>query len=289
MKKITKAVIPVAGFGTRFLPATKAQPKEMLPIIDKPVIQYIVEEMVASGIKEIILVTGREKRAIEDHFDHSKALEYHLEKQGKFEQLKEIKQISEMASFIYLRQKGPYGNATAILNAQKIIGHEPFVVAFGDDIIKSKTPVTKQMIEVYNKYGGSVIGVTRVAKKNVGRYGIIEPQKIAKGVYKIKDIVEKPLVKDAPSNLAVTGRYIFTPDIFKAINKTEVGKAGELWLADAIDVLLEKKEFYACEYKGKYYDCGNKLEFLKAIIDFSLERKDFGNSFKKYLKSLKLK
>ena len=288
MKKIKKAVIPVAGFGTRFLPATKAQPKEMLAIIDKPVIQYIVEEMVDSGIEEIILVTGQGKRAIEDHFDQNKSLEVHLERNNKIKELEEIRHLSEMAYFVYLRQKGPYGNATPVLNVEKLIGSEPFVFAFGDDLIKGEVPATKQMMEVFYKYQSPVIGVTQVAEEKVHRYGVIDGEKVEDRVYKVKDIVEKPLPKDAPSNLAVAGRYIFTPDIFEAVKKTEIGKGGELWLADAVDLLLTQRDFYAYQYQGRYYDCGNKLEFLKAIVDFALEREEFKEEFKNYLKNLKI-
>jgi len=286
VQKVTKAVIPVAGFGTRFLPATKAQPKEMLPIIDKPVIQYIVEELVASGIKEIILVTGSDKIAVENHFDHNTSLESHLEKQGKKEELEEIRRISEMATFIYVRQKGPYGNATPILNVQEIIGNEPFIYSFGDDVFVGDMPASQQLIESYQKYPGSIIGSFRVPQEQVSRYGVLDAKKIGRNIYKIKDIVEKPLVKDAPSNLVVAGRYLFTPDIFRAVKKTELGKGGELWISDAIDILLgEKKPFYACEIKGTYYDCGNKLEFLKAIIDLGLKRKEFRKELKNYLRN----
>ena len=287
MKKVRKAVLPVAGFGTRFLPATKAQPKEMLPIIDKPTIQYIVEEMVASGIEQIILVTSGDKRAIEDHFDYNKNLESHLRACGKEDVLEHVRQISEMAEFVYVRQKGPYGNGTPIKNVRKIIGDEPFVYAFGDDLVRSEVPLAKQLIDVYNEYKGTIIAAQRIPQEDVSKYGVLDIEKMKDNIFRVKDLVEKPLVKDAPSNMIVTGRYILTPDIFDAIEKTELGKGGELYLTDAIDILLsENKSVYACEYDGKYYDCGNKVEFVKAIIDFSLERPEMAKEIQKYIKKI---
>ncbi|MDD4607258.1 MAG: UTP--glucose-1-phosphate uridylyltransferase [Patescibacteria group bacterium] len=285
-KKITKAVIPVAGFGTRFFPATKAQPKQMLPILDKPVIQYIVEEMVESGIKQIILVTGADKRAIEDHFDYNDALALHLEKQGKKDVLEQMEKISNMADFIYVRQKGPYGNGTPLLNVQEIIGDEPFICAFGDDVFMGEKPAVQQIIEVYNQYGGSVIGSFRVDQNKVNQYGVLDVEKKEDKIYQIKDIVEKPLVKDAPSNLVVTGRYLFTPDIFKALKEIQLDGGKELCVSDAIDILLgQNKPFYAREIDGTYYDCGNKFEFLKAIVDVGLQRPEFKKDLIDYLKA----
>lgn len=287
MQKITKAIIPVAGFGTRFLPTTKAQPKEMLNIVDKPVIQYIVEEAVASGITDIILVTGMGKRAIEDHFDHNAELYNWLVKQGKTKLKEEIKQIAQLANFIYIRQKGPYGNGTPVLNAQKIIGDEPFAVLWGDDVFYGgKKPRLKQLIEVYEKYGDPVLTACEVSKEDTSRYGIIDAVQVEKDVYQVKQIVEKPGAQKAPSTLATVGGYILTPDIFSILAKTKVGKGGELWLADALATLLKKRPFYACRVGAKYYDVGSKLGWLEANVDMALKRPDMQDDFKKYLKSI---
>lgn len=288
--KIIKAVIPAAGLGTRFLPATKAQPKEMLPIVDKPIIQYIVEEIVASGIKDIIIVTGTSKRAIEDHFDYNYELQNWLKKQHKEKQRQEIKKIADLANFIYIRQKGPYGNGTPVLNAKNIIGDESFAVVWGDEFIDSKPPRLKQMIKVYEKYGGMVISGVRIKnKKDLSRYGIANIRKIEDNIYEIKKIVEKPDPKKAPSNLALLGAYILPPEIFKALKNTKPGKGGEIWLVDAINTLKKQGiPLYACEIKNaNYYDCGNKLEFIKATIDFALQHKEIAKDLKKYLKTLK--
>ena len=284
--KITKVVIPAAGYGTRFLPATKAQPKEMLPIVDKPIIQYVVEEAVASGIKDVILVTGWQKRSIEDHFDYPFELEKFLEETGKTQQLKEVRHIAEMANFIYLRQKGPYGNATPILCAKHIIGQESFAVLWGDEFIYAQPPRLKQMIDVYNKYKCPVISAVRIKeKKEVSRYGIAKVKPVSKGVYQILQIVEKPEPEKAPSNLATHGGYILTPEIFYYLEKMKPGKGGEFWLVDAINAYMKKKPVYACEIKNsKYYDTGNKLEYLKANIDFALMRREFNDELVKYLK-----
>jgi UTP--glucose-1-phosphate uridylyltransferase len=290
--KITKVVIPAAGLGTRFLPATKAQPKEMLPVVDKPIIQYVVEEVVASGIKDIIIVTGSSKRAIEDHFDYNYELQNWLKKQGKEKQRQEIKKIADLANFIYIRQKGPYGNGTPVLNAKNIIGDEAFAVVWGDEFIYSKPPRLKQMIKVYEKYGGMVISGMRIKnKKDLSRYGIADIRKIEKNVFEIKNIVEKPDPNKAPSNLALLGGYILPPEIFEVLKKTKAGKGGEIWLVDAINALKKRGiPLYACEIEnGKYYDCGNKLEFIKATIDFALKHKEIGPELKKYIKTLKLK
>ena len=287
--KITKVVIPAAGLGTRFLPATKAQPKEMLPVVDKPIIQYVVEEVAASGIKDVIIVTGSSKRAIEDHFDYNYELQNWLKKQGKNKQRQEIKKIADLANFIYIRQKGPYGNGTPVLNAKDIIGDEAFAVVWGDEFIYSKPPRLKQMMKVYEKYGGMVISAMRIKnKKDLSRYGIADVRKIEKNVFEIKNIVEKPDPKKAPSNLALLGGYILPPEIFEVLKKTEAGKGGEIWLVDAINALKKRGiPLYACEIEnGKYYDCGNKLEFIKATIDFALEHKEIGKELKKYLKNI---
>lgn len=292
MKKIRKAVIPAAGFGTRFLPQTKAMPKEMLPIVDKPVIQYVVEEAVASGIEDIIIVTGALKRAIEDHFDvPNTELLRNLENSGKHELIKEIKKISEMANFIYVRQKGLYGNGTPVLAAEPIIEDESFAVLWGDEFIYAKPPRLAQMIEVYDKYGGIVISGVRIEKKeDLRRYGIADIEKVEGGVYKIKSIVEKPDPDKAPSNLATHGAYILPPDIFKALRTIRPGKGGEIWLVDAINLLKhEGVPVYAVEIEnGKYYDTGDKIEYMKTVVELALEHKDVNGEFRKFLKDLKL-
>ena len=281
--KVRKAIIPVAGLGTRFLPATKAQPKEMLSLIDKPIIQYIVEEAVASGIEQIIFVTSSTKRAIEDHFDRNFELEYRLKQKKKKKELKEILDISDMAKFVYIRQKNPLGLGHAIYIAKDIIGNEPFAIFSGDDIIDAKIPVMKQLIKTYKKYNDIVIGVTKVNKKETHKYGIIDPLFIDKNTVEIKKIVEKPKTNKAPSNLAVTGRYILTPEIFDILAKGKKGAGGEIQLTDALAEYIKKKAGYACIYDGIYYDCGNKLELMKAIISFGLKRKEFKKELKKYI------
>jgi UTP--glucose-1-phosphate uridylyltransferase len=288
MSKIKKVVIPAAGMGTRFLPATKAQPKEMMPVVDKPIIQYVVEEAVASGIEDIIIITGWHKRSIEDHFDYPFELEKRLEEAGKFEQLEEIRKVASMANFIYIRQKGPYGNGTPVLNAKKVIGNEPFAVLWGDEFIYSKPPRLKQMMDVYDKYEDCVISGVRIPDKSaVSKYGIADYKEVDKGVYEINKIVEKPNPDKAPSNLAVHGAYIFNPEIFDYLENTKVGKDNELWLVDAINALMKKRAVYACEIQnGKYYDTGNKLEYLKANIDFALENKELKEGLMKYLKEI---
>jgi len=287
--KIRKAVIPAAGYGTRFLPMTKAMPKEMLPIIDKPIIQYVVEEAVASGIEDIVIVTGYNKRAIEDHFDHCLELENYLEKAGKLEQLEAIRKIARLANFIYIRQKGPYGNATPVLNAEPIIGNEPFAVLWGDEFIYSKPPRLQQMIEVYQKYNDPVISAVRVKKEYLNKYGIAKVKPVEDKIFEIEEIVEKPEPEKAPSDLATHGAYILTPDIFPALKNLKPGKGGEIWLVDAINALKSSHKIYAREIEnGKYYDTGNKLEYLKANVDFGLQREDINGEFKKYLKGLKL-
>jgi UTP--glucose-1-phosphate uridylyltransferase len=286
MPKITKAVIPVAGYGTRFLPATKAQPKEMLNIVDKPVIQYIVEEAVASGITDIILVTGIGKRAVEDHFDHNLELYGWLDKTGKDTTLEHLKSIAEMANFIYIRQKGPYGNGTAVLNARKIIGQEPFALLWGDDMFYGKKPRLAELIKVYEKYGDPVLTACRVTKEETKKYGIIDSIKVEDNIYQVKKIVEKPGWEEAPSDLATVGGYILTPDIFDELERTEVGKSNELWFTDAAGKLLKKRPFYACEVEAKYYDVGSKIGWLKANVDLAMERHDLADEFKKYLKKV---
>jgi len=292
-KKIRKAVIPAAGFGTRFLPQTKAMPKEMLPIVDKPIIQYVVEECVASGIEDIVMVTNWQKRSIEDHFDYPYELENRLKESGKQKELEEVRKIAEMANFVYIRQKGPYGNATPVLCAEPAIGNEPFVVIWGDEFIFAEPPRLKQMIEVYEKYGGIVISGVRIKNKaDVSRYGIadIEPVGKEKNVFKIKSIVEKPKPEEAPSNLATHGAYILPPEIFAEIKKLKPAKGGEVWLIDGINALQKKGvSIYACEIQnGKYYDTGNKLEYLKTVVEFALKNPEINGDFREYLKKLKI-
>lgn len=286
--KIRKAVIPAAGYGTRFLPMTKASPKEMLPIIDKPIIQYVVEEAVASGIKDIIIVTGSNKRPIEDHFDHNLELENYLEGVGKHEQLEEIRRIARMANFIYIRQKGPYGNGTPVLNCESVIGNEPFAVLWGDEFIYAEPPRLKQMMEVFDQYQDPVISAVRIENKaDLAKYGIAKVKDVSPNIFEIEEIVEKPEPDQAPSDLATHGAYILTPDIFTALKNLKPGKGGEIWLVDAINALKPKHKIYAREItNGKYYDTGNKLEYLKANLDFGLKREDINGGLKEYIKGL---
>lgn len=290
--KIRKVVIPAAGFGTRFLPQTKAMPKEMLPIVDKPVIQYVVEEAVASGIEDVAIVTGASKRSIEDHFDVPNAdLVNNLMAGGKKEILDQLKKISELANFIYIRQKGPYGNGTPVLSAEPVIGDESFAVMWGDEFISSNPPRLSQMVKVWEKYGGVVISGVRISDKDkLSRYGIAELEDVEPGIFKIKRIVEKPTPEEAPSNLATHGAYILPPEIFKALRAAKPGKGGEIWLVDAINILRDQGiPVYACEIKnGVYYDTGNKIDYLKTVIEFALQHKDLNGEFRSYLKSLKL-
>lgn len=290
--KLTKVVIPAAGFGTRFLPQTKAMPKEMLPVVDKPVIQYVVEEAVNSGIKDVIIVTGYSKRSIEDHFDLPNAdLINNLKQGGKTNLLKEIINISEMANFIYVRQKGPYGNGTPVLSAEAIVGKEPFAVMWGDEFIYAKPPRLAQMIKAWEKYGGVMISGVRIeTKDHLSRYGVADLEHVEKNVYKIKKIVEKPLPAEAPSNLATHGAYILPPEIFSALKQVKPGKGGEIWLVDAINLLRKQGvPIYACEIKnGRYYDTGNKLEYMKTVVEFGLTHRGINGEFRKFLKNLDL-
>ena len=286
--KIRKAVVTAAGWGTRFLPATKAQPKEMLPLVDKPIIQYVIEEAVASGIKHIIIVTAIGKRAIEDHFDRSFELEHILQKKGNAELVDKLKSISDLADISYMRQKEQLGLGHAILVTRELIGDEPFAVFLPDDLIQAKVPAMQQMIEVYNHYQHSVIAVQPVAKEDTKAYGIIKPKQLEDGVYKVLSLVEKPDPKDAPSNLAIVGRYILTPEIFAMLDKTLPGKGGEIQLTDGLKLLLEKQPIYAYQFEGTRYDTGMPLGFLKASIEFALNRPDIGATFREYLRQLKL-
>lgn len=289
-KKITKALIPAAGFGTRFLPQTKAMPKEMLPIVDKPVIQYVVEEIVGSGIDNIVIVTGSTKRAIEDHFDEpNEDLVQNLMNGNKAKVLEQLKHISDMANFIYIRQKGPYGNGTPVLSGESVIEDEPFAVVWGDEFIYSEPPRLKQMIDVYEKYGGMVISGVRIEKKeDLSRYGIADLEPVEGNVYKIKSIVEKPEPDKAPSNIATHGAYILPPEIFAALKSLSPGQKGEIWLVDAINKLKDEGvPLYAVEIEnGKYYDTGNKLEYMKTVVDLARVHPEIGEEFNKYLKSL---
>jgi UTP--glucose-1-phosphate uridylyltransferase len=292
MSKIRKVVIPAAGFGTRFLPQTKAMPKEMLPIVDKPVIQYVVEEAVASGIEDVVIVTGALKRAIEDHFDVPNAdLIQNLEAAGKKELLEETRRISELANFIYVRQKGPYGNGTPVLAAEPIIEKEPFAVLWGDEFIYSNPPRLAQMIPVYEKYGGVIIsGVRILEKEELVRYGIADVEPVEGNVFKVKAIVEKPEAHLAPSNLATVGAYILPPEIFAALRNLKPGKSGELWLVDAINILKEQGvPVYVVEIKdGKYYDTGNKIRYMETVVDMALKHPEINGKFREYLKKLDL-
>lgn len=288
--KIKKAVIPAAGFGTRFLPQTKAMPKEMLPIVDKPVIQYVVEEIVASGITDIIMITGWHKRSIEDHFDYPFELEKRLEEAGKEKELAEVRRIANMANFIYVRQKGPYGNATPVLCARNVIGNEPFAVLWGDEFIHATPPRLRQMIDVYEEYGKPVISGVKIEKKeDLSRYGIAKTEHIKDNVYQVLDIVEKPDPDRAPSNLAAHGAYILPPEIFPIIENLKPGRGGELWLPEAIDQLLKIEKVLVCEIKNAtYYDTGNKFEYLKTVIEMALKHPELNGDLRNYLKGLKI-
>ncbi|MFC9778785.1 UTP--glucose-1-phosphate uridylyltransferase GalU [Paenibacillus chitinolyticus] len=285
---IKKAIIPAAGLGTRFLPATKAQPKEMLPIVDKPTIQYIVEEAIASGIEDILIISGRGKRAIEDHFDKSFELEETLEQKGKLEDLKQIQAISNLANIHYVRQKEPKGLGHAILCAKSFIGQEPFAVLLGDDIVQAETPCTAQLIEVYEKYKSTVVGVQWVADKDVNKYGIVDAGKeiVDRHVIPVRSLVEKPQSSEAPSNYAIMGRYILTPEIFNILETQQPGAGGEIQLTDAIRRLNENRPTFAYEFEGIRYDVGDKLGFIKATIDFALQRPDLSSDLYRYIREI---
>jgi UTP--glucose-1-phosphate uridylyltransferase len=287
-KLITKAVFPAAGLGTRFLPATKASPKEMLPLVDKPLIQYVVEEAVSSGIEEIVLVTGRGKRSIEDHFDVAFELEEDLKAKGKHKLLSEMQRIAEMVTFCYIRQKKALGLGHAVLTAKRVVGSDPFAVLLGDDIIDAEVPVLKQMIQVYQRYPATILAIQKVPKSQTQHYGIIDAKKIEDGVYLVKDLVEKPSPDEAPSNLAIIGRYILTPEIFTALEHTKPGKGGEIQLTDGLKLLMQKQPIYAYEFKGVRHDAGDKLGFLKATVQYGLKNREFGAEFRAYLRKLKL-
>ncbi|MEW9095082.1 MAG: UTP--glucose-1-phosphate uridylyltransferase GalU [Clostridiaceae bacterium] len=281
--RVKKAIIPAAGLGTRFLPATKAQPKEMLPIVDKPTIQYIIEEAVYSGIEEILIITGRNKRAIEDHFDKSIELEQQLQSKGNEEMLNLVEEISNMADIYYIRQKEPKGLGHAISCAKTFVGNEPFAVMLGDDVVDSKVPCLKQLIDCFNEYKTTILGVQEVAKEEVYKYGIVKGMQIEGRIHKVKDLVEKPKVEEAPSNIAILGRYIITPSIFDILENTTPGKGGEIQLTDALKTLASREAIYAYNFDGRRYDVGDKLGFLEATVEFALKREELKDEFMKYL------
>jgi UTP--glucose-1-phosphate uridylyltransferase len=286
-KRVRKAVFPAAGLGTRFLPATKASPKEMLPLVDKPLIQYGVEEAVASGIESIIIVTGRGKSAIEDHFDVSFELEALLRERGKNEDLRLVREITDMVRVSYVRQREALGLGHAILQARDLVSDEPFAVILSDDVIDSKTPALRQLLDVYEKYDAPVLATMAVEGEAISRFGVIDGEEIADGIYRIKDMVEKPSLADAPSNLAIIGRYVLTPDIFAEIEETKAGAIGEIQITDAMRALLKKRDFYAVRFEGTRYDAGDKLGFLMATVEFGLKHCDLAPAFSEYLKGLK--
>lgn len=286
-KKIRKAIIPAAGLGTRFLPATKAQPKEMLPIVDKPTIQYIIEEAIASGIEEILIITGRSKKCIEDHFDRSVELELELKKSGKKEMLKMVEDISNMADIYYIRQKEPKGLGHAISCAKTFVGDEPFAILLGDDVVyNDEKPCLKQLIDCYNEYNTSVLGVQTVPEDKVNKYGIVDGILIEDRVCKVKGLVEKPSIEEAPSNVAILGRYIVTPKIFEILERTKPGKGGEIQLTDALLELISEEAMYAYNFEGRRYDVGDKQGFLEATVEYALRREDLRDGFMEYLKAL---
>ena len=286
-KKIRKAIIPAAGLGTRFLPATKAQPKEMLPIVDKPTIQYIIEEAIASGIEEILIITGRSKKCIEDHFDRSVELELELKKSGKKEMLKMVEDISNMADIYYIRQKEPKGLGHAISCAKTFVGNEPFAILLGDDVVyNDEKPCLKQLIDCYNEYNTSVLGVQTIPEDKVNKYGIVDGILIEDRVCKVKGLVEKPSIEEAPSNVAILGRYIVTPKIFEILERTKPGKGGEIQLTDALLELINEEAMYAYNFEGRRYDVGDKQGFLEATVEYALRREDLRDGFMEYLKAL---
>lgn len=285
-KKVRKAIIPAAGFGTRFLPATKAQPKEMMAIVDKPAIQYIVEEAIKAGIEEILIINGRNKESIVNHFDKSYELESVLREQGKMGLLKIAEDISSMANIHFIRQKEAKGLGHAVLCAKAFVGDEPFAVLLGDDIVDSEIPCLKQLIDVHNEFGGSVLGVQSVEKDQVSKYGIIDAKMIKDRTYRVKTMVEKPAVDEAPSNIAVLGRYVITPEIFDILEKTKPGKGGEIQLTDALKTLAKQEIMYAYDFDGVRYDTGDKLGYLKATVEFALKHDEVKDGFKDYLKEM---
>lgn len=289
MLRIKKVIIPVGGFGTRFLPATKAQPKEMLPLVDKPVIQYLVEEALACGIKEVILVTGRGKRAIEDHFDHAAELESYLESRGKAELAKTIRKISSMAFFSFVRQKEPKGIGDAIMQAAPLLGNEAVAIMSGDDVFDAKPPSLKQLIRIYQKYKAPVVALRPVPKEEIHKYGVIEGKKIGSRLWRVIKSVEKPKFEKAPSNMMIVAKYILVPKFFEYLAKVKPAENGEIYINLAIEKYVKNGgRFYGYEVRGKYYDCGDKLGYMKAVVNFGLKHPEIGKEFRKYLKSLEL-
>jgi UTP--glucose-1-phosphate uridylyltransferase len=291
--KVRKAVFPAAGLGTRFLPATKAQPKEMLPLVDKPIIQYGVEEAIQSGIQNIIIITGRGKSAIEDHFDVSFELENMLECRGKHDLLEVVRDVSDMINVCYLRQKEALGLGHAVLRARELVGNEPFATVLADDVIDAKTPCLKQLLDVYEFFAAPVLAVMEVPRDNIASYGVVDAEPVSHNggrdrLFRIRDMVEKPSSDTAPSNLAIIGRYVLTPEIFDSISDVEPGRGGEIQLTDALKHLLRTRAIYAYRFEGKRYDAGDKLGFLQATVEFALRRPDLGDAFREYLKGLEL-
>lgn len=284
--KVKKAVIPAAGLGTRFLPATKAIPKEMLPIVDKPTIQYIVEEVIKSGIEDVLIITGRNKGSIEEHFDRAVELEYNLEKTNKEELLEEVRSISKMINIHTVRQKDPKGLGHAVYCAKSFVGNEPFAVLLGDDVVDSKIPCLKQMIDVYEKFNSTILGVQEVPWENVNKYGIISGNKVNDLIYKVNNLIEKPERDKAPTNIAILGRYILTPDIFNILENTKQGVGGEIQLTDGLKELGKTQDIFAYIFEGRRYDVGSKIGFLEATVDFALKREDLRDSFREYLQNL---
>ena len=286
MTKVRKAVIPAAGLGTRFLPATKSQPKEMVPVIDKPTIQYVVEEAVAAGITDILVITGRGKRAIEDHFDRNFELEFYLEEGKKHEELEQVQAISEMADIHYIRQRDPLGLGHAVSVARQHVGSEPFAVLLGDDIMVDDAKLLRSMLDVYERYGRSVVAVLEVAREDIKNYGCVTPEIMEENLVRVRSIVEKPKPEDAPSNLAVIGRYVFTPEIFDALDRITPGAGGELQLTDAMSLLLETQTVFGYTFEKGRYDIGKKIDFLRATVELALDRPDLGDEFKAFLADL---
>ncbi|WP_461613425.1 UTP--glucose-1-phosphate uridylyltransferase GalU [Clostridium sp. Marseille-QA1073] len=284
--KVKKAIIPAAGLGTRFLPATKAMPKEMLPIVDKPTIQYIIEEAVEAGIEEILIITGHNKKSIEDHFDRAVELELNLKNSGKEDLLKLVNDITNLVNIHYVRQKEPKGLGHAILCAKIFAKNEPFAVLLGDDVVESKTPCLKQLIDEYEKYNCTILGVQQVDKKDTNKYGIVKGMQLSDRLYKVEDLIEKPKVEEAPSNVAILGRYIINPTIFEILENTKPGKGGEIQLTDALKTLISKEDMYAYIFEGRRYDVGDKLGFLQATVEYALKREDLRENFMDYLKTI---
>ena len=285
---IKKAVIPAAGLGTRFLPASKVVPKEMLPIVDRPVIQYVVEEAVAAGVEQVIIITAASKRALEDHFSTHFELESRLAAAGKERELADLRRLTELAEFVYVRQNAPLGNGHAVLCARDVVGNEPFAMLWGDDLVDAAVPCLKQVVGVYEQYGKAVGAVMRVPREDIPKYGVCRAREVAPRTYQVDELVEKPPVDQAPSDLAMVKEYVLTPDVFEELERTPAGQGGEIWLTDALNRLAARGGLYAYEFEGRRYDVGNKSEFLEATVELALKRPDLGPAFRDYLRSLKL-